>query len=106
MSSPPEDWKNLDYMQANLSELKSDFSGYAGDLSFKTGYGWIDPQFVFENRLRIISGYNPETETANDIALVFVEKWVNIPLIGLKRIGFKDLFRRDGYNLVGSVWFS
>jgi len=48
MGSPPEDWKNLDYTQANLSELKSDFSGYTGDLSFKTGYGWIDPHFVFE----------------------------------------------------------
>jgi len=64
------------------------------------------PILYLKYRLRIISGYNPETETANDIALVSVEKWVNIPLIGLKRIGFKDLFRRDGYNLVGSVWFS
>ena len=60
-SSPPKEWASLDYESVNLEELKVSIPGFAGDSSFKDGFGWVDRTLGFENRLRILEGVSPNS---------------------------------------------
>lgn len=102
-ASPPKEWASLDYENVNLEELKLSVPGFAGDNSFKDGFGWVDRTLVFENRLRILEGVSPNSPDEKKITLVFIERWIDLPFLELSRLQQKNVYVRDGYNIIGGV---
>jgi hypothetical protein len=53
--------------------------------------------------LRILEGVSPNSPDEKKVTLVFIERWIDLPFLELFRLQQKNVYVRDGYNIIGGV---
>ena len=102
-STPPKEWMSANYQDADLYTLRAAFNGVSHEEVLKTGFGWADVNVFIDNHIVVVMGASNVPDDKVKIALVHLDRWIKLPIIGRHRASSMVLFNRPGFKLISDL---